>query len=203
MKKIIILFIVAIINLSCSAQQIEPIIRANKYSQELSLINDKYYFFGQYYIDPDKKGIIDLESLGEGINKVIKDTDYSGYIVLNIENKVYQELRSNSMNHKNYHKNISMMVKAVEKVKELRPKAKVIVYNIPFRFNVKSQKKYSDFDKLYPLLSVVDVFAPSLYINYHEREKKPQFFNDYINNNLDVSFEYAEKLNKKVYPFIW
>jgi hypothetical protein len=122
---------------------------------------------------------------------------------LNIENKVYQELRFNSMSHENYHKNINMMVKAVELVKELRPKAKVIVYNIPFRFNTKSQKKYSDFDKLYPLLSAVDIFAPSLYIYYDEKQKKPQFFNEYINNNLDVSFEYAEKLNKDVYPFIW
>lgn len=96
-----------------------------------------------------------------------------------------------------------MMVKAVELVKNLRPKAKVIVYNIPFRFNVTSQKRFSDFDKLYPLLKAVDVFAPSLYLHYDGKQKKPQFFTDYINNNLELSFKYAGKLNKKVYHFVW
>ena len=95
-----------------------------------------------------------------------------------------------------------MMVKAVELVKNLRPKAKVMVYNIPFRFNNKNQKKHSDFDKLYPLLSAVDVFAPSLYIHYTEKQKSDKFLKNYINDNLNLSFEYAEKLNKKVIPFI-
>jgi len=203
MKKILTLIIVALLSFSCSAQKIKPIIQTKKYSQEVSSGSDNYFFLGRYFIDPEKKGVIDLKSLEKGINKVIKDTDYSGYVVLNIENKVYQELRSNSMSHANYHKNINMMVKAVELVKKLRPKAKVMVYNIPFRFNTKNQKKHSDFDKLYPLLSAVDVFAPSLYIHYDEKQKKPQFFTDYINNNLELSFKYAEKLNKKVYPFIW
>src|SRR5690606_30575861 len=176
MKKILTLIIVALLSFSCSAQKIKPIIQTKKYSQEVSSGSDNYFFLGRYFIDPEKKGVIDLKSLEKGINKVIKDTDYSGYVVLNIENKVYQELRSNSMSHANYHKNINMMVKAVELVKKLRPKAKVMVYNIPFRFNTKNQKKHSDFDKLYPLLSAVDVFAPSLYIHYDEKQKKPQFF---------------------------
>ncbi|MBB4120080.1 hypothetical protein GGR32_002392 [Mesonia hippocampi] len=202
MYKIIIL-LVALLNYSCSAQEVRPVIQSGRYSQEVSLKMDNYYFFGSYYIDPTKKGIIDLKTLEKGILKVIKDLNYSGYVVLNIENKVYQELRSNSMNHKNYHHNIRMMVGAVELVKELRPKAKVMIYNIPFRFISENHKKYSDFDKLYPLLRAVDVFAPSLYLHHDEKEKKPHFFSTYIKNNLDLSFEYAEKLNKKVYPFVW
>lgn len=63
----------------------------------------------------------------------------------------------------------------VELVKKLRPKAKVMVYNIPFRFNTKNQKKHSDFDKLYPILNVVDFFSPSLYLHYNEKQRKSEF----------------------------
>src|SRR5690606_41891450 len=203
MKKIILFIVVAMLNLSCSAQQIKPIIRANKYSQEISFGKDSYFFLGEYFIDPEQKGTIDLKSLEKGINRVIENPDYNGYVVLNIENKVYQELRSNSMSHKNYQHNINLMVKAVELVKKIRPNSKVMIYNIPFRFISLNHKEYSDFDKLYPLLNAVDVFAPSLYLHHDEKEKKPHFFSTYIKNNLDLSFEYAEKLNKKVCPFVW
>ena len=53
------------------------------------------------------------------------------------------------------------------------------------------------------MLSAVDVFAPSLYIHYTEKQKSDKFLKNYINDNLNLSFEYAEKLNKKVIPFIW
>jgi hypothetical protein len=49
MKKILILFIVALLNLSCFAQKIKPIIRAHKYSQEISLGKDNYFFRRVFY----------------------------------------------------------------------------------------------------------------------------------------------------------
>lgn len=203
MGKVLIVLIIGLLNFSCFGQKLKPIIRTQKYSQEISSGSDSYVFLGGYFIDPEKKGIINLKSLEKGINEIIADVDYSGYVVLNIENRVYQELRSNSIDHENYSKNISMMVKATELVKQLRPNSKVIIYNIPFRFNSANQRKFNDFEKLYPLLNVVDAFAPSLYIHYTENQKDNKYLKNYISNNLDLNFEYAERLNKKVFPFIW
>lgn len=186
-----------------SYAQLKPIIQTSRYIDKLTINSDNYYFFGEYYIDPKKKGVIDLNSLKQGIDKVIKDANYTGYIVLDIENKVYNELKTNSIDHINYNKNIKDFVDMVNLVKELRPKAKVVVYNIPFAFSYENQKKYNDFNKLYPLLEVVDAFAPSLYLHYTYEQRNKRFFENYINNNLNLNFEYAEKLNKKIHPFVW
>ncbi|MFV0224103.1 hypothetical protein OBJ96_03195 [Empedobacter falsenii] len=202
-EKIFILLIITLLNFRCSAQNVKPIIQGKRYTHEIASKNDNYYFFGGYYIDPQKKNTIDLKSLEQGINKKIQDINYSGYVVLDIENKVYQELKSNSKSHVNYKKNIKCFIDMVILVKTLRPNAKVVVYNVPFKFNSEKQKKYNDFDKLYPLLKVVDAFTPSLYLHYSDKERKDIFFDNYVKTNLDLNFEYAEKLNKKVIPFVW
>lgn len=203
MKYNVVLIIMMLVGLSTTAQSISPIIQVKRYSQEVSYGNDNYYFLGQYYIDPKKKGIIDLKSIEKGILKVVKDKNYSEYIVLDIENKVYHELRTNSKNHVNYKKNIKSLVEVVNLVKKLRPKSKVVIYNIPFKFISSNQKSNNDYEKLYPLLQAVDALTPSLYLNYTDTQKKSAFFSSYIDDNLDLCFEYAERLNKKVYPFIW
>jgi len=203
MKNTLILFVVALLNLSCSSQKIIPIVQSNRYSAEVSSQSEHYYFFAQYYIDPEKKDIIDLENLKKGVNRVIKDVNYSGYIILDIENKVYKELKKETINHKNYKENISMFVEMVEMVKVLRPKAKVGVYGFPFNFHSASQKKQNNFEKLKPLLKTVDFFAPQIYLYYTTKERSQDFFDNYITDNLSLHFEYAGKLNKKVYPFVW
>ena len=201
--KILILFIITLLNFSCSSQRIETVVQSNRYSNEELLKDNHYYFFAGYFIDPQKKGIIDLESLEKGVSRVIKDVNYSGYIVLDIENKIYQELKKETIQHKNYNKNIKMFVQMVETVKLLRPKSKVGVYGFPFNFNYDSQKKQNNFEKLKPLLETVDFFAPQIYLYYTEEERPIIFFDNYITNNLNLYFEYANRLNKKVYPFVW
>lgn len=198
----ILIFLAILLSYGCTAQ-IKCITQTGRYTPQISSQTDHYYYFGGYYIDRNKEGIINLISLEKGINSIIKDSKYSGYIILNIENKVYQELKEEPITHKNYKKNIKSFVDMVELVKELRPNAKVAIYNIPFMFHYEVQRKRSDYDKLYPILNVVDFFAPSLYIHYSDEQRKDSFFENYINSNLELNFEYAEKLNKKVYPFVW
>lgn len=202
-NRIILLLIIQLNFISCSAQDIIPIIQSGRYSNEISSKGEHYYFLARYYIDRENKNIIDLRSLEKGINRVVKDADYSGYIILDIENKIYQELKKETIEHKNYHKNINAFVEMVKMVKDLRPKAKVGVYGFPFNFNFPAQKKNNDFEKLKPLLKTVDFFAPQIYLYYTEEERPVDFFDNYITNNLSLYFEYAEKLNKKVYPFVW
>lgn len=203
MKYILLLSIIVILNSGCSAQVIKPIIQSGRYNYKVTTVSDNYYYFGGYYIDPNKEDIINFVTLKNGINKIIKDIHYNGYIILNIENKIYQELKEEPITHKNYEKNIKSFVDMVELVKELRPNAKVAIYNIPFMFHYEVQRERSDYDKLYPILNVVDFFAPSLYLHYNEKQRKSEFFSAYINSNLNLNFEYAERLNKKVYPFVW
>ncbi len=203
MIRIIYLLILQLTLINCYAQNIVPIIQSGRYNNEISSTREHYYFFGRYYIDKENRGIINLTSLEQGINKVVKDVDYNGYILLDIENKIYQELKSETIYHKNYHKNINAFVEMVEMVKALRPNAKVGVYGFPFNFNYQAQKKNNDFEKLKPLLKTVDFFAPQIYVYYTENEKSDDFLDKYINDNLSLYFDYASKINKKVYPFIW
>ncbi|WP_370895432.1 hypothetical protein [Chryseobacterium gossypii] len=162
-----------------------------------------YYFFGQYYIDRNKKNIIDLNSLQKGINSIIPDKQSSDLIVLDIENKIYQDIKKKGVSDKNYKSNIDKLVEMVRFVKKMRPNAKVVLYGIPFNFNYDFQKSYNDYNKLKPLLQVVDYLTPSLYLMYSDLEKSDNYFKNYIFSNLDLTFEMAAKVNKPVLPFIW
>ncbi|MBF5027127.1 hypothetical protein [Planobacterium oryzisoli] len=203
MKVYLFILIFAFISNSCFSQNVKPIVQSQRYSTTAQSQTDHYYYIGRSNFDNQNIGIVDLVLLRTGIENIIKDKNYSGYIILNIENKIYQELRSNPITHINYNQNINSLINMVKLVKALRPNAKVAIYNIPFKFNNLAQKRQSDYSKLYPLLKEVDVFAPSLYINYDEKQRSNVFFHNYVTDNLNLAFEYAEKLNKKVYPFVW
>ncbi|MDM1073320.1 hypothetical protein HX001_12595 [Empedobacter brevis] len=203
MKNIILLFII-ISSVNLYSQEIPVYAQQRRYSE----INCKscirnYYFFGEYYIDRNKKNIIDLKTLEAGINKIVEDVNSTDLIVLDIENKIYQDIKIKSRKDKDYKKNIEKLVEMVQFVKKIRPKSKVVLYGIPFNFNYSFQKDYNDYEKLKPLLNAVDYLSPSLYLMYSNKERDVSYFKNYIESNLELTFQFASKVNKEVLPFIW
>lgn len=77
------------------------------------------------------------------------------------------------------------------------------MYGIPFNFNYSFQKNYNDYEKLKPLLTVVDYLSPSLYLMYSNKERDTSYFKNYIESNLELTFQFASKANKDVLPFVW
>lgn len=194
---------VILINCSCLSQNIRLFIQSERYTNEVSSLGEKYFFFGKYYIDRSNQGIINLSTLEAGINTRIPNKKSSDLIVLDIENKVYQDVKTKSSSDPNYQSNITKLVGMIQRVKKLRPNARVVLYGMPFNFNYDFQKHYNDFEKLKPLLRVVDYLTPALYLMYSNLEKGDDYFKKYINSNLNLTFQFAEKVNKPVLPFVW
>lgn len=202
-KSIIISILLVLIQSKFCAQDFNIFIQSKRYEVHCKTCVKNYYFFGQFYIDKNKKNIIDLKGLEEGINRVIPNQKSSDLIVLDIENKIYQDIKTKNKSHINYQSNISELVDMIRFTKKMRPNSKVVLYGLPFNFNYEFQKKYNDFYKLRPLLLAVDYLSPSLYLMYSGMEKRDYYFEDYINSNLDLTFQMAEKVNKPVLPFLW
>lgn len=204
MKNFIVLILIFLIVPSdLNAQNFTIFTQNKRYNIKCKNCIRNYYFFGQFYIDQGKKNIINLKSLEQGINKIIPNKQDSDLIVLDIENKIYQDIKKNNKLDQNYRLNINKLVEMIQFTKKLRPNARVVLYGMPFNFNYDFQKHYNDFEKLKPLLQAVDYLTPSLYLMYSNFEKDDDYFKKYINSNLDLTFQFAEKVNKPVLPFVW
>ncbi|WP_330745528.1 hypothetical protein [Chryseobacterium sp. CP-77] len=204
MKNILMLIVLLCLMPSWfNGQEFYVYTQSKRYNIQCKNCIKNYYFFGQHYIDGNKKNIIDLNALTQGINTIIPNKQSTDLIVLDIENKVYQDVKQKSRFDVNYASNIKKLVDMVNLVKKMRPNAKVVLYGVPFNFNYDFQKKFNDFEKLKPLLKSVDYLAPSLYLMYSNFEKDDGYFKNYITNNLDLNFQMAEKVQKPVLPFIW
>lgn len=202
MKNFIILLALLLAS-NIEAQDFTIFTQSKRYKIQCKNCVRNYYFFGQFYIDKNKKNIIDLKSLEAGINTIIPDKESSDLIVLDIENKVYQDVKTKGSSDEGYQSNITKLVEMILLAKKLRPNAKVVLYGVPFNFNYNFQKNYNDFDKLKPLLDVVDYLTPSLYLMYSGFEKGDDYFKNYVNSNLELTFQLAAKVNKPVLPFVW
>jgi hypothetical protein len=205
MKKCIIIMMFLIIPINKGvAQNFTVFVQSNRYKIKCENCIKNYFFFGQYYIDKKNNNIIDLKTLESGINTIIPDKNNSDLIVLDIENEIYQNIKTKDISDINYKSNIGKLVEMVKLTKRIRPKAKIVLYGMPYSFNYNFQNKsFNDFNKLKPLLQVVDYLSPALYLMYSDRQKSDNFFKNYIKDNLDMTFDMAAKVNKPVIPFIW
>lgn len=130
----------------------------------------KYYFIGKYYIDRKNEGIINLKDLEVGLNRIVpKDTE--GFLVLDLENKLYHDLKKDTTSTL-FKKAEVAFIDMIKYVKKHRPKIKISVYGIPFTtyWDKVKTKKY------YKIVSNLDFISPHLYIYYPNEQFKKKIF---------------------------
>src|SRR5690554_4228185 len=62
----------------------------------------EFKLFSGYMIDPKKKGIIDLESVERNLTKLYPLATDSGVLCINLENRLYDNLKNNNINSDEY-----------------------------------------------------------------------------------------------------
>ena len=172
-----------------------------KKAEELKNVKSMDLISG-YAIDPNKKGIIDLQSVSKYITRLYPNKNDQGLLCLNLENKLYQNLKSNRVSEATFKEAINSFVSMLNLIKQLRPNVKVGIYGLPFRTFGASQIS-PDYNKLDPILKICDFIFPSLYIIYPDKQISAKRNNDYFVQNLDAAFKYGERLKKPVIPFVW
>ncbi len=150
-------------------------VRKNMYSIE-NYFNEnsvfKYYnVLGENYIDPEKKGGINDESICKGLKLLYPGEDASGYLVIDIENKVMKDFKNYSLNSSQYMEAVAKLKELLSLVRKLRPNLKISFYGLPFRVYFASQNAWNESNKLDQVLSLCDFITPSLYILYPDAEK--------------------------------
>jgi hypothetical protein len=173
-----------------------------KYIEDNNIFR-KIDYLGGYMIDPGKKGVIDLESVRKYVKKIYPRSDDTGTLCINLENRLYQNLKTSKPESEEYEEAIREFRQMLITIRVLRPKIKMGIYGFPFRVYYPSQNKHNADSKLDPILSLTDYLFPSLYILYPDKQRSSTANNLYFEQTLDAAFEYAARLNKPVVPFVW
>lgn len=158
---------------------------------------------GGYMIDPEKKGEIDLNSVAFYLNRLFPEKQSSGLLCIDLENSLYYDIRNKSVNTKECEFAIAKFIELIAFVKLHYPNIKLGIYGIPFTVYYDSQLMRNEKQKLDKLLVEVDVLFPSFYIYYPAKQKGLYSNYMYLKKNLDIAFEYSERLNKPLIPFFW
>src|SRR5699024_1320691 len=135
-----------------NAQDLSVFVQHGRYTEEL-LNSDRiknYYFIGHAYIDPEDEGVINYALLKKMVIKMFPNSGQTGYLVLNLENSIYDSLYAKNKGARK--KAVNRFVDLVSFVKSLRKNLKISVYGIPKRFNYSFQKKRNHLEDLLPLL---------------------------------------------------
>lgn len=156
----------------------------------------------QAVIDPNKDQEIDEESVKRYAAKFYPDTDATGLFLIDWEGRPYKNLRKNDKNDPQFQAALAKYQQLIDVIKTFRPKVKVGIYGLPFRF-FGGGGKMDDATKLDGLLSRCDVITPSLYIVYTDDQVGASKNMDYLRQNLDQALSTGQRLNKPVIPFFW
>lgn len=188
---------------SVRAQKFTIYFQKDRYNLELiEELNYGYYqFIGYAYVDRYKKNIIDHEAVKKRVLELYPDRDATGFLSLDIENKLYFDLRDKSPSVRKAA--VNEFIKIVDVLKKLRPNVKIGVYGIPLKFNYDFQKRQNHFDDLKPLLKRVDYLSPDIYFSFSEKEQNDERFLRNLEDNLTLFMDYATRVNKPLYPYVW
>lgn len=190
--------------ISLSFGQTKIFIQKNRYNKRIQ-VNNKftdYKFLGRYYIDRNRKNVIDKNQVEEGLNKMFPNKQDFGFLCVDLENKLYSDLRKSS-NSADFRNALNEFCSLIDFIKSERPNVKVGIYGIPFSFNYIFQKISNDFNKIEPLLAKVDFISPSLYMAYSEQQFSSENAKSFIESNLSLFLDYSKRANKPLYLYVW
>lgn len=155
---------------------------------------------GYWDIDRNGDGIPNLDSVRSFVIKNFSNRNDSSICIIDWEGVALNQLKEYSKNRDKYPYQIGRYISVVEAIREVRPKLKIGIYNIPFRF----WKPTSAFNYkyLYPLLMKCDLICPSPYSVYADTEVSSNRNKEYFEANIQVALKIAKSLGKEVLPFV-
>jgi len=202
-KRYFLLVLFLTVSIITKSQDFKIYFQKNRYNVEHfeNMDYGYYQFVGYEYVDREKKDIIDHEAVKQRIIELYPNEDDTGFLSLDIENRLYLDLRKKSKSVRKAA--VKEFVKIVEVVKALRPNVKIGVYGIPLKFNYDFQKEQNFFRELKPLLKKVDYISPDIYFSFSESEQNEERFLRNLDDNLTLFMDWSTRVNKPLYPYVW
>lgn len=172
-------------------------------TKDMNITPKTIKILGNSAIDPKNSGKIDKQLFESKLKSLIPNKNSTDILCIDLENKIYQDLRNNKLNSKKVANSIDEFVSLIKMIRNLRPHVKVGVYALPFPVYYDSQLTRNQVGKFDKIFKEVDYIFPSIYIYYPAAQKGLQSNINYFNKNLDIAVYYAKKYNKEIIPFFW
>lgn len=147
----------------------------------------------------------DEKKLLEDLEKQFPDPNDSRYLTLDWEDHPFDVLYQNRNTATPLGTVVQQYIKLFKLVKSKRPNLKVGFYGLPIKEYWKRDQSWrSHNNNLDPILKIVDVIYPTVYIPYKEGvEAKAEDILNFLKDNIESALMYGVKYNKPVYPYIW
>lgn len=204
MKHYYLLFIVLLCTNSLLAQK--RILFAASGQTQLSFVKNNNLdiitlFYQNEFIAKDGE-TLNLKTFEKFLDQKIPNRNATGWAVLNWEGEAFNILKKPS--HKKHNSIKRNFIKVIRYAKELRPNIEWSFYGLPFRQYWHTNNEWKSQNQgIIDIFREMDFLAPSLYIMYLPNEVNRNLDENYIDQNIKLSLEYGNRLNKKVYPFIY
>lgn len=154
-------------------------------------------------IDPDNTNKFDSVSVRNFLDKAFPDKNHSEIFVVDWEKELYDWLKLPATD-KRFVIAQNEFARLVSFIRALRPNLKIGIYGLPFRVYADKIRNINGPDfKFKKVLDVCDFVAPSFYFMYLDEEIGKNKHDLIFRNNIELSLEYGEILDKPVIPFIW
>ena len=158
--------------------------------------------YEKYFVDDNSR--FNRQRFQRTIDAVLPDKNQSGYAVLDWEGESFIKLIGDKKTTpQEYNQIQNEFIEAITCAKQIRPNIKWSFFGFnPSAYPYADHRLKLQTEKMSPLLSHLDFFAPALYIQDEiNGENNPQNIR-FIYSNLKNTI-LLNKTNKEIFPFIW
>jgi len=169
--------------------------RTNQLIERSSIDFKQYRILVNYQlVMVDNGDAIDYRRVRSWIKKFFPGKNDEGLLCIDLENILYNRLKTKSPDSDEYQADVDEFVKLINFIKKERPKLTVGFWSLLFKNST---------TKLDPIFKAADVLFPYCYLSAPAEVNGLQANFDYLKNQLDIAFRFADRLNKPVIPFFW
>lgn len=161
-----------------------------------------YHLIATNRIDPKGKEVMDRESIKKYLDQKFPKGNENKVLIIDWEKEKFWNLKKKS-NSKEFKEAEKEFIELVRYIKELKPNLLVGIYGLPFRVFVNKYPHYAKKDKFTSLFNEIDIITPSLYSAFTDENRSEKENNLYLKNSIELAIEYAEKVKKPIYFFVW
>lgn len=209
MKSLLKLFFLIFFTHKIYAQQ--KILFANEFQNEMHLkfMEEKkmqsviIFYQDEFVLNDSTK--FNQNMLQKAIMSKIPNPKATGYAVLDWEGRATNILFTSSISSKIFKEMTVEYVKSIEFAKKIRPNIQWGFYNFPAvnYGSISTKQENNIYNRYLPIMKASDFLTPSLYLLHDRSEVSDSFSYQYAATNTKMAIKFGEKLNKKVFPFIW
>jgi hypothetical protein len=176
-------------------QSLNNYISENKL-EKIVMINDAQFLGKDHYT-------YDPQLLIKEIERVLPNANDKGICFIDLEGENLENIMNLDIQSESFKKSLTLFLDVIKFCKKFRPNVKWGYYAIPYTtYWNRNAEFYNKIQKIKPLLYECDIFFPSLYTFYEDKELALENEKYVIENTIEM-IKLGQLYNKPVLVFVW